>query len=77
MSSKFRTAAWDPALIIAQIVALQAAWYATASGTVLAAEVLTGSPLTVRHVLDFHELRLDAFFGWILVVAHLANAAIG
>jgi hypothetical protein len=77
MTSKFRTAAWDPSLISAQIVALQASWYATGSAAVLVAEVLTGSPLSVRHVLDFRELRLDNIFGWTLVAAHLANAAAG
>ncbi|KAI9006943.1 integral membrane protein S linking to the trans Golgi network-domain-containing protein [Hyaloraphidium curvatum] len=77
MSKSFRAAGWDPLLIIAQIVGLQAAWYASASVVVLVAEVFSGSPVTLRHLLDFRELRLDSLFGWLLLIAHLSNAALG
>lgn len=64
-------------MIIGQIAALQAAWYATASAAVVAAELLMGSAPSLRHLLDFRELRFDTAFGWTLLFAHLGSAGIG
>ncbi|TPX71463.1 hypothetical protein SpCBS45565_g01121 [Spizellomyces sp. 'palustris'] len=76
-SASFRTSTFDPVLIAAQIVALQSTYYLSASLIVFVLELLTGSPVTLNHVLMHDELRTDTVLGWSLFLAYLMNAGLG
>ncbi|KNC97838.1 uncharacterized protein SPPG_06835 [Spizellomyces punctatus DAOM BR117] len=76
-SASFRTSTFDPILISAQIVALQSTYYLSASLIVFVLELLTGSPVTLNHVLMHDELRTDTVLGWSLFLANLMNAGLG
>lgn len=58
-------------------VSLQTLHYLSSSFIVLILELLTGSPVTLNHVLSYPELRTDTVFGWGLFFAFILNAALG
>ncbi|KAJ3164032.1 hypothetical protein HDU88_005685 [Geranomyces variabilis] len=72
--SSFRASKFDPILLSAQIVALQCTYYLTASLHIFLLELLTGSPITLAHVLSSSELRTDTVLGWALSLGMLLNA---
>ncbi|KAI8586879.1 integral membrane protein S linking to the trans Golgi network-domain-containing protein, partial [Geranomyces variabilis] len=72
--SSFRASKFDPILLSAQIVALQCTYYLTASLQIFLLELLTGSPITLAHVLSPSELRTDTVLGWALSLGMLLNA---
>ncbi|KAJ3176147.1 hypothetical protein HDU87_005525 [Geranomyces variabilis] len=72
--SSFRASKFDPVLLSAQIVALQCTYYLTASLLIFLLELLTGSPITLAHVLSSSELRTDTVLGWALSLGMLLNA---
>ncbi|KAJ1545515.1 hypothetical protein HK405_007868, partial [Cladochytrium tenue] len=72
----YRSSTFDPALVVGQIVCLQSAYYLSLSVVVLALELVTGSPVTLDHLLLASELRTGTAMGWCLAGAFLLNAAI-
>ncbi|KAI8913803.1 hypothetical protein PhCBS80983_g04970 [Powellomyces hirtus] len=76
-TASFRNSTFDPLLLSAQIVSLQCTYYLSASSVIFAIELLTGSPITLSHVLSYKEIRTDTVLGWALFIAFLINAGIG
>ncbi|KAI9104564.1 integral membrane protein S linking to the trans Golgi network-domain-containing protein [Phlyctochytrium arcticum] len=76
-SASFRSSSFDPILITAQIVGLQCAYYASSSIIILILELLTGSNITLNHVLAHDELTMGTAMGWGLFLANLINAVLG
>ncbi|KAJ3353628.1 hypothetical protein GGF32_002923 [Allomyces javanicus] len=70
----FRLSVFDPYLVVAQIVAMQAAFYASLSILILFGTVLTGTPISLDHVLAYHELVSTTATGWMVFIATLLNA---
>ncbi|KAK9763566.1 hypothetical protein K7432_009633 [Basidiobolus ranarum] len=75
--STFRATAWDPLLIISQIVTLQCLCYLSASLITLIIAGLTGADITLDNLFNFREYRGDTVFGWTLAAGWLANSAFG
>ncbi|TPX46425.1 hypothetical protein SeMB42_g03701 [Synchytrium endobioticum] len=72
----FRKTVFDPILIVAQIVGLQSSYYLTLTIIVLSLELLTGSNITLDHVISYKEVRTDTVLGWSLFLANLVNAGL-
>ncbi|KNE71674.1 hypothetical protein AMAG_16228 [Allomyces macrogynus ATCC 38327] len=70
----FRLSVFDPYLVVAQIAAMQAAFYASLSILILFGTVLTGTPISLDHVLAYHELVSTTATGWMVFIATLLNA---
>ncbi|KAI8922599.1 integral membrane protein S linking to the trans Golgi network-domain-containing protein [Entophlyctis helioformis] len=75
-NTTFRSAAFDPALLVAQMVALQCSYYLSLSFVILLFELLMGAPMSVRHLLVFNEVDPSTALGWSLVLAFLASAVV-
>lgn len=72
---RFRQYVWDPWLLVAQMVALQACFYLT-MGVWIAAVTFIG----VGHTVELQDMLTDAGMesaetGWFVVAAHLLTAA--
>lgn len=74
--SGFRISAWDPILIISQIISLQTAYYLSISLVLLFVQLLTGGGLTLDKILSWREIRLDTGVGWGVVFAFLGNSGL-
>ncbi|KAJ3193129.1 hypothetical protein HK101_005386 [Irineochytrium annulatum] len=74
--SQFRLTVFDPAHVVSQIVCLQSVHYVSLSLIVLALEVLTGSSITLNHLLYYPEVTLDTVLGWSLCFAFVFNAVL-
>eukprot|EP00842_Homolaphlyctis_polyrhiza_P003811 jgi/Hompol1/4430/HPOL_007104-RA len=72
----FRSAVFDPILLISQIVAVQCSYYLCLSAIVLAFELLTGAPVTLRHLLNAAEMDASTVFGWSLALAFLLASTV-
>ncbi|KAI9354888.1 integral membrane protein S linking to the trans Golgi network-domain-containing protein [Zopfochytrium polystomum] len=72
----YRTSVFDPALVVGQIVCLQSAHYISLSFVVVTLELLTGSRITLNHILHASELRTGTVMGWSLAAAFFLNAAV-
>jgi hypothetical protein len=73
----FRTTVWDPLLIISQIIALQALYYTSISIITLFTLLITGTDITLDHLLDYREFRIDTVLGWTIGFAWIANSVVG
>ncbi|CAB4374498.1 unnamed protein product [Rhizophagus irregularis] len=73
----FRTTVWDPLLIISQIIALQTLYYTSISIITLFTLLITGTDITLDHLLDYREFRADTVLGWTIGFAWIANSVVG
>jgi hypothetical protein len=73
----FRSDKWDPVLIIGQIIALQSSFYIVQSVIVLLLEVLTGSNVTLAHILDYKQVTFENVMGWAIIASHLLASVAG
>ncbi|KAJ2847068.1 hypothetical protein IWW36_004039 [Coemansia brasiliensis] len=70
--SSFRKSAWDPVLIIAQIVTLQCFGYGSFSLLVLVASLFVDIQPSPRLLFDSRVVRKDTVEGWIVALALVA-----
>ncbi|CAG8643710.1 12236_t:CDS:10 [Funneliformis mosseae] len=70
----FRTTVWDPLLILSQIIALQTLYYTSISLITLFTLLVTGTDITLDHLLDYREFRADTVLGWTIGFAWIANS---
>merc|ERR1712100_175499 len=68
---------WDPSLISAQILALQAANYVTLGFILFMLDSVSGHPLTLQQVFSPNALRVHSVFGGLTMMAHLMNSVVG
>ncbi|KAJ1730220.1 Integral membrane protein of the Golgi, partial [Coemansia biformis] len=73
--STFRRTAWDPILIVAQIVTLQCFGYSTFSVLMAFASVLTELRLGPQLLFDGRLVRGDTVEGWVVGVGLLSMGA--
>ncbi|KAJ2712662.1 hypothetical protein H4R19_002642 [Coemansia spiralis] len=73
--STFRRTAWDPVLIVAQIVTLQCFGYSTFSALMAGASVLTDVRLGPQLLFDARLVRGDTVEGWVIGAGLLAMGA--
>ncbi|KAI9203780.1 integral membrane protein S linking to the trans Golgi network-domain-containing protein [Polychytrium aggregatum] len=76
-NSSYRLSSFDPILIVAQIVTLQCLYYLSLSLIIFVMELLTGSSVTIRHILGSSEIRTDTVLGWAIFFSFLLNSCIG
>ncbi|KAI8618327.1 integral membrane protein S linking to the trans Golgi network-domain-containing protein [Chytriomyces sp. MP71] len=75
-SNSFRIHHFDPIYTVIQIVCYQSSGYLGLSLVVLMVESLTGSDITLDHLLNWHDVRLDTVLGWFISFAFLINAVL-
>ncbi|CAG8505153.1 14565_t:CDS:2 [Acaulospora morrowiae] len=73
----FRTTAWDPLLIVSQILALQTLYYTSISIITLFTLLISGNDITLDFLLDYREFRADTVLGWTIGFAWIANSVVG
>ncbi|KAJ3247860.1 hypothetical protein HDU78_002941 [Chytriomyces hyalinus] len=76
MSNSFRIHHFDPTLTLLQITCYQSSAYLTLSIVVLLVEMLSGSDITLDHILNWTNIRLDTVLGWFILFAFLLNAGL-
>ena len=58
------------------LVSLQSSYYLTLIVIALFLELLTGSNITLDHILSYKQIRTDTVLGWSLFLANLVNAGL-
>lgn len=72
--AQFRQYVWDPWLLTAQMVCMQALFYLTLGlWLFFTAFFITGYPVDLDHLLSWRGLR-DENLGWFVIVAFLLNS---
>ncbi|XP_014250158.1 protein SYS1 homolog isoform X2 [Cimex lectularius] len=74
LSGQFRNTAWDPLLIIGQIIAVQSVFYFTLGVWLVALDILSGSPRSLAHIFKYQELHKNTF---VVVGSYLLNSFTG
>jgi len=76
MSGKFRVSVWDPTLIVAQIVTVQAFIYVSFGGLLLLGSFFTGTQLTLNNIFFYKALTFDRI-GILTISCYTLNALLG
>ncbi|BES87515.1 Integral membrane protein S linking to the trans Golgi network [Nesidiocoris tenuis] len=77
LSGQFRNTAWDPILIVSQIVAVQSVFYLTLGVWLLALDFVVGTSRSLDHVFKYQEIHSRDSIGKLVIVAFLLNALTG
>ncbi|KAH8551828.1 integral membrane protein S linking to the trans Golgi network-domain-containing protein [Umbelopsis sp. PMI_123] len=77
MPASFRITTWDPILIVAQIISLQALYYVSISVVILLALAITGTELSLDYILSYTEIRADTVMGWTITMCWVINTIVG
>eukprot|EP00160_Parvularia_atlantis_P001064 Unigene10862_Nuclearia_a/m.33193 Unigene10862_Nuclearia_a/g.33193 ORF Unigene10862_Nuclearia_a/g.33193 Unigene10862_Nuclearia_a/m.33193 type:complete len:174 (+) Unigene10862_Nuclearia_a:74-595(+) len=75
MRGSWRFSKWDPVLILAQIVALQATYYVVAGVTLAVLGRLFGVTASLAYLFDYRSLKSDYIFGWLIFASFVLAAA--
>lgn len=77
MSGKFRASKWDPILIFAQIITLQALFYSSFGFLVSFVDFATADPPSIGHIFSYHVYSIKSFHNVLIVLCFIINAALG
>jgi len=74
MGGQFRYTVWDPWMIIAQILTLQAVYYVCLGLWVAGFDLLAGNPRSLDQMFSYTELQANHNGGKLLIAAFVCNA---
>ncbi|KAG4101066.1 hypothetical protein H8356DRAFT_1034939 [Neocallimastix lanati (nom. inval.)] len=76
MANNFKSKAWDPLLIICQIISIQLLTYFFASVLLFFESFLFGTPLTLDYIFNVDYLTSKELSGWVIMFTSFVVAAI-
>jgi len=70
----FRNWIWDPWLLVSQMIAMQAVYYASIACWLMIYDWLTGSPLSLEPIFNYGSMYIRELGGKTIFVAFILNA---
>jgi len=75
MANNFKAKAWDPILIICQIISVQLLTYFFASILLFIESFVFGTPLSLDYIFDVDYLTSKELSGWVIMLSSLIVSA--
>lgn len=77
LTGQFRNTAWDPTLIISQIIALQSVYYLTLGVWLVALDFIVGTSRSLDHIFKYQEIQVRDVTGKLVIVSYVLNSLTG
>jgi len=75
MANNFKAKAWDPILIICQIISVQLLTYFFASILLFIESFVFGTPLSLDYIFDVDYLTSKELSGWVILISSFIVSA--
>ncbi|GAM26138.1 hypothetical protein SAMD00019534_093130, partial [Acytostelium subglobosum LB1] len=69
--------AWDPKLIIGQIISVQCLYYVFLAGSLYILDSIFLSALSLEQIFSYHALHIHNQAGWVVTISFFLNALLG
>lgn len=77
LTGTFRNTQWDPYLLVAQIVAMQALLYVSLGTVMFVMDLFAEANHTLDHLFEYHEIHVSDIGGRLVIFAFVLNSLVG